>query len=115
MKARQADLELSQQLLKLAQDRKQAGVATGLDVTREEVQVENTRQRLLVAQNDHESAKLNLIRTLGIDFNVSVILTDELSSAKVEFQTPTRPSPSRERIAQNSRRRSPAKSSPHSA
>ena len=83
-----ADLELSQQLLKLAQDRKQAGVATGLDVTREEVQVENTRQRLLVAQNDHESAKLNLIRTLGIDFNVSVILTDELSSAKVEFQTP---------------------------
>ena len=45
-----ADLELSQQLLKLAQDRKQAGVATGLDVTREEVQLENTRQRLLVAQ-----------------------------------------------------------------
>ena len=88
VKARQADLELSQQLLKLAQDRKQAGVATGLDVTREEVQVENTRQRLLVAQNDHESAKLNLIRTLGIDFNVSVILTDELSSAKVELQTP---------------------------
>ena len=88
VKARLADLELSQQLLKLAQDRKQAGVATGLDVTREEVQVENTRQRLLVAQNDHESAKLNLIRTLGIDFNVSVILTDELSSAKVEFQTP---------------------------
>ncbi len=42
--ARLADLELSQQLFKLAQDRKQAGVATGLDVTREEVQLENTRQ-----------------------------------------------------------------------
>ncbi|MBK9114003.1 MAG: hypothetical protein IPM88_20850 [Nitrospira sp.] len=41
------------ELLKLAQDRKRAGVATGLDVTREEVQVENTRQRLLVTQNDH--------------------------------------------------------------
>ncbi len=88
VKARLADLELSQQLLKLAQDRKQAGVATGLDVTREEVQVENTRQRLLVAQNDHESAKLNLIRTLGIDFNVTVTLTDELTMAKVESQTP---------------------------
>jgi outer membrane protein len=88
VKARQADLELSQQLLKLAQDRKKAGVATGLDVTREEVQVENTRQRLLVAQNDHESAKLNLIRTLGIDFNVSVTLTDELTLANVESQTP---------------------------
>ncbi len=88
VKARQADIELSQQLLKLAQDRKKAGVATGLDVTREEVQVENTRQRLLVAQNDQESAKLNLIRALGIDFDVGVTLTDELSLAKVEPQAP---------------------------
>ncbi|MCC6967999.1 MAG: TolC family protein [Nitrospira sp.] len=88
VKARLADLELSRQLLKLAQDRKQAGVATGLDVTREEVQLENTRQRLLVAQNDHESAKLNLIRALGIDFNVTVTLTDELTLATVESQTP---------------------------
>lgn len=88
VKARQADLELSLQLLKLAQDRRRAGVATGLDVTREEVQLENTRQRLLVAQNDHESAKLNLIRALGIDFNVHVTLTDELTLAKVETQTP---------------------------
>ena len=88
VKARLADLELSQQLLKLAQDRKQAGVATGLDVTREVVQLENTRQRLLVAQNDHESAKLNLIRALGIDFNVTVTLTDELTLASVEAQTP---------------------------
>lgn len=90
VKARQADLELSQQLLKLAQDRKKAGVATGLDVTREEVQVENTRQRLLVAQNDQESAKLGLIRALGIDFNVTMTLTDELTLAKVEPQSPER-------------------------
>lgn len=88
VKARQADMELSEQLLKLAQDRKKAGVATGLDVTREEVQVENTRQRLLVAQNDQESAKLNLIRALGIDFDVGVTLTDELTLAKVEPQAP---------------------------
>lgn len=86
VKAREADLELSQQLLKLAQDRKKAGVATGLDVTREEVQVENTRQHLLVAQNDQESAKLNLIRILGIEFNVHLTLTDELTLAKVELQ-----------------------------
>ncbi len=89
VKARQADMDLSQQLLKLAQDRKRAGVATGLDVTREEVQVENTRQRLLVSENDHESAKLNLIRALGIDFNVVVTLTDELSLVNMTSQTPT--------------------------
>ncbi len=86
--ARQADMALSEQLLKLAQDRKNAGVATRLDVTREEVQAENTRQRLLVAQNDQESAKLNLIRALGIDFNVRVTLTDELTLAKVDMQMP---------------------------
>jgi outer membrane protein TolC len=89
VKARQADIELSQQLLKLAQDRKKAGVATGLDVTREEVQLENTRQRLLVAQNDHESAKLNVIRALGIDFDVQLTLTDELALIKVASQSPT--------------------------
>ncbi len=89
VKARQADMDLSQQLLKLAQDRKRAGVATGLDVTREEVQLENTRQRLLVSENDHESAKLNLIRALGIDFNVVVTLTDELSLVNMSPQTPT--------------------------
>jgi len=89
VKARQADIELSQQLLKLAEDRKKAGVATGLDVTREEVQVENTRQRLLVAQNDQESAKLNVIRALGIDFDVQLILTDELTLVPVAPQSPT--------------------------
>ena len=89
VKARQADIELSQQLLKLAQDRKKAGVATGLDVTREEVQLQNTRQRLLVAQNDQESAKLNVIRALGIDFDVRLTLTDELALVNVVPQSPT--------------------------
>ncbi len=78
MKARQADIELAQQLFKLAKDRKAAGIATGLDVTREEVQLENDRQRFLVAQNEQESARLNLIRALGIAFDVRLILTDEL-------------------------------------
>jgi len=89
VKARQADIELSQQLLKLAKDRKAAGIATGLDVTREEVQLENTRQRLLVAQNDQESAKLNLIRALGIDFDVRLTLTDELALVALAPQSHT--------------------------
>lgn len=88
VKARRADIELSQQLLKLAQDRKAAGVATGLDVTREEVQLENARQRLLVAQNDHESARLNLIRALGIDFDVHLVLTDSLTFVNVVHEKP---------------------------
>lgn len=88
VKARQADIDLSQQLLKLAQDRKAAGVATGLDVTREEVQLENNRQRLLVSQNEQESARLNLIRALGISFDVRLLLTDELKFVEVASQPP---------------------------
>jgi outer membrane protein len=85
-KARQADIELSQQLLKLAKDRKAAGIATGLDVTREEVQLENHKQRLLVSQNEQESARLNLIRALGIEFDVRLTLTDELKFVPPEVQ-----------------------------
>jgi outer membrane protein len=88
VKARSADIELSEQLLKLALDRRAAGVATGLDVTREEVQVENHRQRLLVSQNEQESARLNLIRALGISFDVRLVLTDELQLVQVEPQRP---------------------------
>lgn len=78
VKARLTDIELSQQLLKLARDRRTVGVATGLDVTRQEVQLENNKQRLLVSQNEQESARLNLIRALGIAFDVRLTLTDEL-------------------------------------
>jgi outer membrane protein len=88
VKARQADIDLAEQLVKLAKDRKTAGVATGLDVTREEVHLENDRQRLLVAQNDQESARLNLIRALGIDFEVRVVLTDELKLVPEKTQLP---------------------------
>lgn len=86
VKAREADIELSRQLLKLARDRKAAGIATGLDVTREEVQVENNKQRMLVSQNEQESARLNLIRALGITFDVRLVLTDELKFVPVEPQ-----------------------------
>lgn len=88
VKAREADNELSRQLLKLARDRKTAGVATGLDVTRQEVQLENNTQRLLVSQNEQESARLNLIRALGIAFDIRLVLTDELKFVPIETQAP---------------------------
>lgn len=88
VKAKQANVRLGQELLKLASDRKAAGVATGLDVTREEVQLENERQQLLIAENDVETAKLNLTRSLGIDFGVRVVLTDELKMVESLPQGP---------------------------
>lgn len=86
VEAVEANITLNQELLRLAEDRKAAGLATGLDVTREQVQLENEKQRLLVARNERERAKLNLIRALGIDFHVRLVLTDELEVVELPKQ-----------------------------
>ena len=86
-KARLADVKLNNELLRLAVERKYAGMATSLDVTRAKVQLENEKQRLLVARNDYDRAKLNLIRAIGLSFDVTLVLTDELTLHKVPEQT----------------------------
>ncbi|MDR4496198.1 MAG: TolC family protein [Nitrospirales bacterium] len=85
--AREADVKLNQELLRLAAERKLAGMATSLDVTRSQVQLENSRQQLLVAENDRDRAKLNLIRAIGLSFDVNLTLTDEMSMIAVPDQT----------------------------
>jgi outer membrane protein TolC len=62
-------------------------MATRLDVTRSKVQLENERQRLLVAEIAEGRATLNLIRAMGISFDVQVVLTDELTMVPVLEQT----------------------------
>jgi len=88
VKATEANLELDRQLLELARERRKAGKAIGLDVTRAQVQLENDKQRLLAAQNDRDSAKLTLIRALGIEFGVTLLLTDQLQLADLVAQHP---------------------------
>ncbi|MCA9463057.1 MAG: TolC family protein [Nitrospira sp.] len=85
--ARKADVTLNEELLRLATERKAVGMATSLDVTRSKVQLENVRQQLLVAENDRDRAKLNLIRAIGLSFDVSLTLTDEMSLVAVPDQT----------------------------
>ena len=87
VKARLADVKLNNQLLRLAMERKSVGMATKLDVTRAKVQLENEKQRLLVARNDFGSAKLNLSRGIGLSFDVTLILTDDLKLIAVTPQT----------------------------
>jgi len=86
VQARQADVKLNIELLRLATERKSAGMATSLDVTRARVQLENERQRLLVARNDYNRARLNLIRAIGLSFDVELVLTDELELIPVPKQ-----------------------------
>lgn len=87
VKARLADVKLTNELLRLAMERKSVGMATRLDVTRAKVQLENEKQRLLVARNDYGSAKLNLSRGIGLSFDVKLILTDDLKLVPVTPQT----------------------------
>ena len=89
VKARLADVKLNNQLLRLAAERRSVGMATQLDVTRAKVQLENEKQRLLVARNDYGSAKLNLSRGIGLSFDVKLILTDKLKLVPVTPQTVT--------------------------
>ena len=85
--ARKADVALNKELLRLAAERKSAGMATSLDVTRAKVQLEDARQRLLVAENGRDRGKLNLIRAMGLSFDVRLVLTDEMKLVQISDQS----------------------------
>lgn len=80
----QADVDLSEALLKLARHQKEAGTGTGIEVTRAQVQLANDRQHLLVAQNDLDRAHLDLLKILAIRLDSPVELTDKLSYEPME-------------------------------
>ncbi|MDT7542930.1 MAG: hypothetical protein QOE33_2834 [Acidobacteriota bacterium] len=76
--AAQANVELAQTLLKLAQDQRTAGVATGVDVTRAETRLAQERVRLAQAQTASEQARLTLQRVVGLTLGGTLTLTDPL-------------------------------------
>jgi outer membrane protein len=76
--AAQANVTLGQTLLKLAQDQRDAGIATGVDVTRAETRLAQEQVRLSRAQTDAEEALLQLQRITGLPLGSSFTLTDPL-------------------------------------
>jgi outer membrane protein TolC len=84
LKTAQANIELSTALVELAESQKRAGTATGLDITRAQVQLANDKQRLLVAEDDRTRAHLQLLKTLGLRLDGEVELTDQLAFKPVE-------------------------------
>jgi outer membrane protein TolC len=79
-----ANVELSESLLRLAQQQKAAGTGTGIEITRAEVQLANDRQALLVAENDVTRTHLQLLKVIGLKLDNPVELTDRLSYIPVE-------------------------------
>lgn len=86
--AREANVKLNKELWDMAEGRKAAGAATGLDVIRARVQYETERRRLLDTVIERNTARLNLIRAMGIRNDTKVIFRDALQLVDVQPQTP---------------------------
>ena len=76
--AAQANVEFAQALLQLAQDQRNAGVATGVDVTRAQTRLAEQQVGLAQAQTESEQARLNLQRLIGLPLGSALTLTDQL-------------------------------------
>lgn len=74
-----ANLALAETLVKLATDQKTAGTGTGIEITRANVQLANERQRVLIAENERDRARLQLLRALSVRLATTVELTDRMA------------------------------------
>jgi outer membrane protein TolC len=83
----QANVALSEAVLKQANDQKTAGTGTGIEITRARVQLANDRQRLLVAENARRSTVLQLLRAIGLRLDTELVLTDKLGYTPVDAMT----------------------------
>ena len=75
-----ANVALAETLLKSAEDKRTAGVALAIETTRAQVQLANTRQQLLVAEDERVRTHLNLLKALNLDLGTPLDLTDGLTS-----------------------------------
>ena len=87
LNAAQANVTLSEALLKQANNEKDAGTGTGIEITRARVQLANDRQHLLVAGNARRSAYLQLLRAMNLRLDAEIELTGKLEYAPVDAAT----------------------------
>jgi outer membrane protein TolC len=77
-------VDLAQALFNQASDLQKEGVGTGIDTLRANVELQNEKQALLVAQADRDSSLFGLSRLLNLDPHQEIALGDSLSF----FDTP---------------------------
>jgi outer membrane protein len=82
IRAAQSRVDLAQALYTQALDLQNTGVGTGIDTLRANVQLQNEKQRLIVARTQLETSLLGLARLLSVDRPIE--LGDEVSF----FETP---------------------------
>jgi len=84
VEASQSRVDLAQALYDQAADLQKEGVGTGIDTLRANVELQNEKQSLLVAQTDRDSSLFGLSRLLNLDARQEIALADSLSF----FDTP---------------------------
>ena len=82
--AAQSRVELAQALYDQAADLQKNGVGTGIDTLRSNVQLQNEKQRLIVARTQLETSLYGLVRLLNLDPRRSLQLADQVAF----FETP---------------------------
>ena len=87
-RAAQSRVTDSTTLLKLAQDRHDAGTATGVDVLRAQVQLANDKQVLLENENQYKQSLLGLARNLGMSPGTPLELAEPLRYLSLDQSAP---------------------------
>ena len=87
LSARQADSVLADSLLSIAREELRAGVGVALDVTRAQSQFATVRAQLIVARNERDRARLDLLRALGQPLTANVSLADSLNGLVIRDTT----------------------------
>ncbi len=77
--AAESRVDTAQALYKLAAEQRDAGVATGIDVLRAQVQLANERQSLVQSRNRAKSSLLVLARNIGMSPGTDLELADPLA------------------------------------
>ena len=83
IEAAKAQLATAQALFDIASDRKQAGLAPGIDALRAQVALAAERQRLIVVEDEAAKQRLALARAIGLPLGQAFRLADEMPFASV--------------------------------
>jgi outer membrane protein TolC len=81
MAAAESNVQLARRLLDLATNQRNAGIATGLDVARAETRLASQQVQLAQAKTDLDTARLNLLRVIGLPFNAQLSPADAMRFA----------------------------------
>ncbi|HKV27609.1 MAG TPA: TolC family protein [Candidatus Acidoferrales bacterium] len=82
--AAQSQVDLAQALYDQTSDMQKNGVATGVDALRANVELQNEKQRLIVAQTNRQITLYGLSKLLNLDPQQQIVLDDQTSF----FETP---------------------------